>query len=104
MNWHPLFALATITAAALVAPPSLVHAAGALNGHNLNGITLNGITLNGIKANGMTLNGLTLNGLTLNGLTLNGVERAGREVYFVGEQAGGESSTVLSIELPRVTR
>ena len=37
----------------------------------------------------------------MNGLTLNGVEPAGREVYFVGERAGGESSTVLTIELPQ---
>ena len=67
-------ALATITAAALVAPPSLVHAAR---------------------------NGLTINGITLNGITLNGVEPAGREVYFVGEQVSGQSSTVLTIELPQ---
>ena len=77
-------ALATITAAALVAPPSLVHAA-------LNGASLNGIHPNGLK---------------LNGMTLNGIEPARREVYLVGEQTGGESSTVLAIELPQddVTR
>jgi hypothetical protein len=32
---------------------------------------------------------------------VNGVESAGREVYVVGERAGGESSTVLTIELPQ---
>ena len=71
-------ALATITAAALVAPPSLVHADIRLNGSNLNGVNVNGIRAHG-------------------------VEPTSREVYFVGEQAGGES-TVLTIELPRVTR
>jgi hypothetical protein len=76
-------ALATLTAvAALVASPSLGHALIAANGNNLNGITLNG--------------------QNLNGQNLNGVEPAGREVYFVDEQAGGEGSTVLTIELPRV--
>ena len=54
--------------------------------------------------NGITLNGLAHKGVNVNGLHPNGVEPAGREVYFVGEQADGESSTVLSIELPRVTR
>ena len=86
-------ALVTITAAALAAPPSLVHALTGTNGNNLNGMTLNGLTLNG----------LTLNGDGVNGIRAHGVEPTSREVYFVGEQAGGES-TVLTIELPRVTR
>jgi hypothetical protein len=101
-------ALATLTAvAALVASPSLGHALIAANGNNLNGITLNGQNLNGQNLNGenlngQNLNGQNLNGQNLNGQNLNGVEPAGREVYFVDEQAGGEGSTVLTIELPRV--
>jgi hypothetical protein len=76
-------ALVTITAAALVAPPSLVHA----------GVQLT----NGVSENGVQLQ----NGVSVNGSYVNGVEPAGREVYFVGEQAGGASSTVLTIELPQ---
>ena len=42
-------ALATITAAALVAPPSLVQA-----GSNLNGVSVNGNNLNGVSINAPT--------------------------------------------------
>ena len=92
-------ALATLTAAALVAPPSLVHAFSSANGHNLNGVNVNGHNLNGVN-----VNGIKPNGVNVKGIKPNGVEPAGREVYFVGEQAGGERSTALTIELPRVTR
>jgi len=56
--------------------------------------------------NGSYMNGLTLpNCVNVNGLTdrvqTNGVEPAGRHVYFVGAQVDGESSTVLTIELPQ---
>jgi len=70
-------ALATIAATALVAPPSLVHAA----------------------TNGLTINGITLKANVMNGRDQNGT--AGRGVYFVSEQAGTASSTVLTIELPQ---
>jgi len=87
-------ALATLTAAALVAPPSLAHAA-------VNGITLNGLALNGVQL----VNGVSVNGL-MDRVQMKGVEPADREVHFVGAQADGDSSTVLTIELPQdgVTR
>jgi uncharacterized protein YjbI with pentapeptide repeats len=104
-------ALATITAAALVAPPSLVHAGVSvngvsINGHNLNGVSINGHNLNGVSINGHNLNGHNLNGVSINGHKVDGVEPAGPDVYFVGKRTGGESSTVLTIDLPqyRVTR
>ena len=110
-------ALVTLAATALVASPSLGHALIAangimpngvnVNGQYNNGITLNGqynngVNVNGQNLNGQNLNGQNLNGVNVNGQNLNGVEPAGREVYFVDEQASGEGSTVLTIELPRV--
>ena len=89
-------AFATITAAALVAPASLVHALGGTNG-----VGMNGWTSNGVGVNGNGLNGSNLNGVWQNGQNLNGIKPAGREVYFVGEQTRGEGSTVLTIELPQ---
>lgn len=64
-------------AAALVARPSLVHA------------------------------GQNLTGVSANGHNLNGVEPAGREVYSVGERAGGghaQSQPKESVHCPPTTR
>src|SRR5262245_54714647 len=96
-------ALATITAAALVAPPSLVYACNKLCE---NGVSSNGIGLNSTAVNALAMNGYHVNRTSVNGLKLNAVEPAGREVYFVSDQTNGESTTVLTIELPqdRVTR
>jgi hypothetical protein len=93
-------ALATITAVVLVTPPALVHAA-------MNGVHVNGQSINAIRSNGLTLNSILMNSLAHNGasqpsgLTLNPVEPADRVVYLVGEQADGESGSVVTIELPR---
>jgi len=69
-------AFATITAAALAAPPSLAVAQ-------------------------MRLNTLAANGVNLYGAQVNGVEPRGRAVYCVDARPNRQSNTVLTIDLPR---